>query len=47
MIMKEHGVEETGDVYTQALIVCKDTLDRRNFISMETKEGRLKFLKIC
>ena len=46
-IIKEDGVEETDDVYTQALIICKDTLDRRNFLSMETKEGRLKFLKIC
>ena len=46
-IMKEDGVEETNDVYTQALIICKDTLDHRNFISMETKEDRLKFLKIC
>ena len=45
-IMKEDGVEETDDVYTQALIIFKDTLDRRNFLSMETKEGRLKFLKI-
>ena len=45
-IMKEDGVEETDDVYTQALIICKDTLDYRNFLSMETKEGRLKFLKI-
>ena len=42
-IIKEDGVEETDDVYTQALIICKDTLDRRNFLSMETKEGRLKF----
>ena len=46
-IMKDDGVEEIDDVYTQALIICKDTLDRRNFLSMETKEGRLKFLKIC
>ena len=46
-IMKEDGVEETDDVYTQALIICKDTLDHRNLLSMETKEGRLKFLKIC
>ena len=46
-IMKEDGVKETYDVYTQALIICKDTLDRRDFLCMETKEGRLKFLKIC
>jgi len=46
-IMKDDGVEEIDDVYTQALIICKDTLDRRNFLSMETKEERLKFLKIC
>ena len=42
-IMKEDSMEEIDDVYTQALIICKDTLDRRNFLSMETKEGRLKF----
>ena len=46
-MIDEDGVEETNDVYTQALIICKDTLDHRNFLSMETKEGRLKFLKIC
>ena len=46
-IIKEDGVEETDDVYTQALIISKDTLDHRNFLGMETKEGSLKFLKIC
>ena len=46
-IMKEDDLEESDDVYTQALIICKDTLDRRNFLTMETKEDRMKFLKIC
>ena len=46
-IMKEDGVKETYDVYTQALIIYKDTLNHRNFLDMENKEGRLKFLKIC
>lgn len=45
-ILKDDGVEGTDDVYIQALIICKDILDRRNFLSMKTKEGRLKFLKI-
>ena len=36
-IMKEDDVEESDDVYTQALIICKDTLHRRNFLTMETK----------
>ena len=44
-IMKEDDLEESDDVYTQALIICKDTLDRRNFLTMETKEGRMKFSK--
>ena len=42
-IMKDDGVEEIDDVYTQALIICKDTLDRRNFHSIETKRAASNF----
>jgi len=46
-ILKEDGLRESDPVYAQALILCKNTLDHRNFLSMEIKEGRLNFLKIC
>ena len=46
-ILKEDGLHESHPMYAQALILCKNTLDRRNFLSMETKEGQLNFLKIC
>jgi hypothetical protein len=46
-ILKEDGLLESDPVYAQALILCKNTLDRQNFLSMETKEDRLNFLKIC
>ena len=43
-ILKEDGLRESDPMYTQALILRKNTLDRRNFLSMETKEGQLNFL---
>jgi len=46
-ILKEDGLRDSDPMYAQALILCKNTLDRRNFLSMETKEGQLNFLKIC
>ena len=46
-IMKEDGLRESDTVYAHALIICTNTLHRRNFLSMETKEGRLNFLQIC
>ena len=46
-ILKEDGLRESDVVYAQALIICKNTLDRRNFLTMETKEGLLNFLQIC
>ena len=46
-ITKEDGLRESDAVYAQALIICTNTLHRRNFLTMETKEGRLNFLQIC
>ena len=45
-ILKEDGLRESDVVYAHALIICKNTLDRRNFLTMETKEGRPNFLHI-
>ena len=36
-ILKEDGLCESDAMYAQALIICKNTLDRRNFLTMETK----------
>ena len=45
-ILKEDGLHESDAVYAQALIICTSTLHRRNFLTMETKEGHLNFLQI-
>ena len=45
-ILKEDGLQESDAVYAHALIICKNTLDHRNFMTMETKEGRPNFLQI-
>ena len=46
-IMKEDGLEESDVVYAKALIICTNTLHRRNFLSMETKQGRINFVQMC
>ena len=46
-IMKEDGLEESDAVYAQALIVCRNTLHRRNFLSMKTKQGHINFVQMC
>ena len=46
-IMKEDGLEESDVVYAKALIICTNTLHRRNFLSMETKQGRTNFVQMC
>ena len=43
-IMKEDGLRESDVVYAHALIICTNTLHRRNFLTMETEEGHLNFL---
>ena len=46
-IMKEDGLKESDVVYAHALIICTNTLHRRNFLSMETKQGRINFVQMC
>ena len=46
-ILKEDGLLESDAMFAHALIICTNTLQRRNFRSMKTKEGRLNFLQIC
>jgi hypothetical protein len=46
-ILKEDGLLESDAMFAHALIICTNTLHRRNFLTMETKEGRLNFLQIC
>jgi len=46
-IMKEDGLEEFDVVYAQALIISTNTLHRRNFLNMETKQGRINFVQMC
>jgi hypothetical protein len=42
-ILKEDDLRESDSVYAQALIICKNTLDRRNFLTMETKGAASTF----
>ena len=46
-ILKEDGLLESDAMFAHALIICRNTLHRRNLLTMETKEGRLNFLQIC
>ena len=38
-ILKEDGLLESDAMFAQALIICMNTLHRRNFLAMETKRG--------
>ena len=46
-IMKEDGLEESDAIYAQTLIICTNTLHRRNFLSMEIKQGCINFVQMC
>ena len=46
-VLKEDGLLESDPMFAHALIICRNTLHRRNLLTMETKEGCLNFLQIC
>ena len=46
-IMKQDGLPESDPAFACALVVFKNTVDRRNFLSMETKEGRMNLIEAC
>ena len=46
-ILKQDGLPESDPTFAHALVVFKNTVDRRNFLSMETKEGRMNLIEAC
>jgi len=46
-LMKQDGVTESDPAFAHALVVFKNTVDRRNFLAMETKEGRMNLIEAC
>ena len=41
------GLREFDAMYAHTLIICKNTLDHRNFLSMKTKEGHMNLIEAC
>ena len=46
-IMKQDGLHKSDPAFAHALVVFKNTVDRRNFLTMETKEGRMNLIEAC
>ena len=44
-IMKQDGLPESNPAFARALVVFKNIVDRRNFLSMETKEGHMNLIE--
>jgi hypothetical protein len=43
-LLKQDGLEEDSDLYCMTTILCKNEIDRRFFLNMNTKEGRLHWI---
>jgi hypothetical protein len=44
-LLKQDGLEENPDLYCMATILCKNEINRRFFLNMNTKEGRLHWIR--
>jgi hypothetical protein len=44
-VLKQDGLEEDFDLYSMANILCKNDIDRRFFLHLNTKEGRLHWIR--
>ena len=44
-LLKEDGLEEDSDLYCMANILCKNDIDRRFFLHLNTKEGHLHWIR--
>jgi hypothetical protein len=44
-LLKEDGLGEDSDLYRMGTMVCKNDLNRRVFLSMQTKEERLHWIR--
>jgi len=45
-ILLQDGISEADEVFVQALNLCRDRLSRQGFLDMESKEGRLNWIKV-
>ncbi|CAO2040944.1 unnamed protein product [Urochloa humidicola] len=46
-LLHEDGISEADDDYIHAVLLCRNPLDRMSFLSFATKEGRLKWIRMC
>jgi hypothetical protein len=44
-VLKQDGLEEDSDLYCMANILCKNDIDRRFFLHLDTKEGCLHWIR--
>jgi hypothetical protein len=46
-LLREDGISEAEDDYIHAVLLCANPLDRMAFLHFSTKEGRLKWIRMC
>jgi hypothetical protein len=44
-LLKKDGLEEDSDLYCMANILCKNNINRRFFLHLKSKEGRLHWIR--
>jgi hypothetical protein len=44
-LLKEDGLEEDSDLYCMANILCKNNINRKFFLQLTSKEGRLHWIR--
>jgi hypothetical protein len=44
-LLKEDGIEEDSDLYCMANILCKNDINRKFFLQLTSKEGRLHWIR--
>ena len=44
-LLKEDGLEEDSDLYCMENTLCKNDIDRRFFLYLNTKEGHLHWIR--
>jgi hypothetical protein len=44
-LLKEDGLEEDSDLYCMANILCKNDINRRFFLHLKSKAGRLLWIR--
>ena len=44
-LLKEDGIEDDSDLYCMANILCKNDINRKFFLQLTSKEGRLHWIR--